>query len=60
MYNSPRATSIVTSQPGKLLVLDRSVFSQVLKVAACRKRDIIKTAVEKVELLKAIQPELRY
>ena len=60
MYNSPRAFSIVTSQPGKLLKLDRSVFSQILKTAACRKWSMIKSAVDKIEILKAIQPQLRY
>jgi len=38
MYNAPRAASIVSNLPGKLLVLDRSIFSQILKVAALRKR----------------------
>lgn len=37
MYNAPRAASIVTRKPGKLLTLDRATFSQVLKVAALRK-----------------------
>lgn len=37
MYNAPRAASIVTRKPGKLLSLDRATLSQVLKVAALRK-----------------------
>lgn len=45
MYNAPRAASIVTKTPGKLLILDRSTFSQVLKVAALRKQGIIKGAI---------------
>lgn len=45
MYNAPRAASIVTKKPGKLLTLDRSTFSHVLKVAAFRKQSIIKNAI---------------
>jgi hypothetical protein len=48
MYNAPRAASIVTKKPGKLLMLDRSTFSHVLKIAALRKQDIIKDAFEKL------------
>lgn len=48
MYNAPRAASIVTKKPGKLLTLDRSIFSHVLKIAALRKQDIIKNAIEKL------------
>jgi CRP-like cAMP-binding protein len=38
MYNAPRAASIVTRKPGKLLTLDRATFSQVLKVGCCIKK----------------------
>jgi|LakMenEpi03Aug12_release.lakeMendotaPanAssembly.Ray.scaffolds.fasta_scaffold284997_1 hypothetical protein len=48
MYNAPRAASIVTKKPGKLLTLDRSVFSHILKLAALRKQDIIKVAIDKL------------
>lgn len=54
MYNAPRAASIVTKKSGKLLTLDRSVFSHVLKIAALRKQEIIKDAIDKVEILKSI------
>lgn len=54
MYNAPRAASIVTKKPGKLLILDRCTFSHVIKVAAFRKQEIIRTAIEKVEILKTI------
>jgi hypothetical protein len=48
MYNAPRAASIVTKVPGKLLMLDRFIFSQIIKVAALRKQKIIKNAIDKV------------
>ena len=48
MYNAPRAATIVTRSPGRLLVLERLIFSQLLKVAALRKQTIIKEALEKV------------
>jgi cAMP-dependent protein kinase regulator len=60
MYNAPRAASIVTKKPGKLLLLDRCTFSRVLKVAALRKQEIIRGAIDKLELLRAIPPEQRY
>jgi hypothetical protein len=60
MYNAPRAASIVTKKPGKLLTLDRYTFSHVLKVAAFRKQEIIRTAIEKIEILKAIPADERY
>lgn len=45
MYNAPRAATIVTRSPGRLLVLERLIFSQLLKVAALRKQTIIKEAL---------------
>lgn len=60
MYNAPRAASIVTKRAGKLLLLDRCTFSRVLKVAALRKQDIIRSAIDKLELLQAIPAEQRY
>lgn len=54
MYNAPRAASIVTKKPGKLLTLDRSIFSHVLKIAALRKQELIKDVINKLEILKAI------
>jgi cAMP-dependent protein kinase regulator len=54
MYNAPRAASIIANSPGRLLSLDRSIFSHILKVAALRKQIIIKQAIDKVEILKSI------
>lgn len=54
MYNAPRAASIVTKKPGKLLILDRCTFSHVIKVAAYRKQEIIRTTIERIEILKSI------
>jgi cAMP-dependent protein kinase regulator len=38
MYNAPRAATIKCKTKGKLYLLDRSTFSQVVKTAASRKR----------------------
>lgn len=54
MYNAPRAATIVTKMSGRLLLLERSIFSQILKVAALRKQTLIKEAIEKVEILQSI------
>lgn len=60
MYNAPRAATIVTKAAGRILVLERSIFSQILKVAALRKQTLIKEAIEKVEILQNIPKEERY
>ena len=57
MYNAPRAASLIANTPGRLLALDRSIFSHILKVAALRKQIIIKQAIDKVEILKSIPPD---
>ena len=57
MYNTSRAASIVANSAGKLLSLDRSIFSHIIKVAALRKQIIIKEAIEKVEILKEISKD---
>ena len=57
MYNTSRAASIVANSAGKLLSLDRSIFSHIIHVAALRKQIIIKEAIEKVEILKEISKD---
>jgi hypothetical protein len=60
MYNAPRAASLVANTAGKLLSLDRSIFSHILKVAALRKQLIIKEAIDKVDILKHIPKDQKY
>ena len=50
MYNAPRAASIVCKEPGKLYKLDRMTFNIITKSAALRKRDLYKSAIEKIEV----------
>ena len=38
MYNAPRAATIVAKNAGKLFCLDRVTFSQIVKLAAIKKR----------------------
>lgn len=49
MYNSPRSATIVTKKPGKLLTLDRSTFSRILKVAAMRKQSTILNTIKSLK-----------
>lgn len=40
MYNAPRAASIIAKKAGHVYELDRLTFSQVVKQAAMRKREL--------------------
>ena len=57
MYNAPRAATIIANSNGRLLCLDRSIFSHILKVAALRKQILIKEAIEKVDILKDLSKD---
>ena len=59
MYNCPRLATIVTKKQGKLLKLDSSTFSRILKVAAMRKQSIIKNAIQNLDLNLMIPVEQR-
>lgn len=50
MYNAPRAATIRVKKPGKLFVLDRQTFSQLVKDASARKREMYQNTLGKIEL----------
>jgi cAMP-dependent protein kinase regulator len=54
MYNAPRAASIVCKEPGKLYTLDRAVFSQVVKEAAFKKRELYRKVIDSIDLFSSI------
>jgi hypothetical protein len=54
MYNAPRAATIVCKNPGKTYVLDRVVFSQVVKEATSKKRELYKKVLNSIEILHSI------
>ena len=56
MYNAPRAASIICKEPGKVYKLDRMTFNIITKSAACRKRDLYKSAIEKIDVFANISP----
>ena len=60
MYNAPRAASIVCKEPGKLYKLDRMTFNIITKSAALRKRDLYKSAIEKIEVFANINATEKY
>lgn len=50
MYNAPRAATIVVKTPGTLYSLDRITFSQVVKNAATKKRELYKKVIDSIEI----------
>jgi cAMP-dependent protein kinase regulator len=54
MYNAPRAATIVCKSPGKLYSLDRITFSQVVKQAAFKKRELYKSVIDRIEVFSSI------
>lgn len=60
MYNAPRAATIICKSPGKLYKLDRVVFSQVIKEAASKKRELFKSVLDSIELFSSIDSHSKY
>jgi cAMP-dependent protein kinase regulator len=54
MYNAPRAATIICKTPGKLYKLDRVVFSQVVKEASAKKRDLFKKVLESIDIFSSM------
>ena len=50
MYNAPRAATIVSKGEGKLFALDRITFSQIVKQAAMKKRELYQNVISNVEI----------
>lgn len=61
MYNAPRAATIICkSQEGKLFALDRITFSQIVKQAAMRKRELYENVISNVDLFKDMSSYEKY
>ena len=54
MYNAPRAATIVCKTPGKLYKLDRGVFSQVVKEASAKKRELFKKVIDSIDIFSSM------
>lgn len=50
MYNAPRAATIKVKVPGVLYSLDRITFSQVVKNAATKKRELYRKVIDSIEI----------
>ena len=50
MYDAPRAATVVAKTVGKLYCLDRLAFSEIVKTAAIKKRELYQKVMDKVEI----------
>lgn len=48
MYNAPRAATILAKGEGKVFALDRITFSQIVKQAAMKKRELYQSVISNV------------
>lgn len=60
MYNAPRAASIACKKPGKLYKLDRITFSQIVKQASFKKREMYKRVIDQIEVFNSINTVEKY
>jgi len=54
MYNAPRAASINCKTSGKVYALGRAAFSQVVKEATSKKRELYKKVINSIEIFNSI------
>ena len=54
MYNAPRAATILAKGSGTVFALDRTTFSQIVKQAAMKKRELYQNVISNVELFKEL------
>lgn len=57
MYNAPRAATIIVKTPGTLYSLDRITFSQVVKNAANKKRELYRKVIDSIEIFADVSPQ---
>lgn len=60
MYNAPRAASISAKTEGTVFELDRLTFSQVVKQAAIRKRELYEKTISSVEIFSELNQHEKY
>ena len=56
MYNSPRAATVVSTEPGILWQLDRVTFRRILMDSAFQRRRMYESFLEEVPLLSSLTP----
>ncbi|KPJ09616.1 cAMP-dependent protein kinase type II regulatory subunit [Papilio machaon] len=56
MYNMPRAASVRAQSAGALWAMDRHTFRRILLKSAFKKRKLYEELLDKVPMLKALQP----
>lgn len=56
MYNTPRATTVVTNEASTLYSLDRETFTHVVKEASFKKREKYEDFLRRVEILHDLDP----
>ena len=60
MYNAPRAATIKVKSPGKLYSLDRITFSQVVKNAATKKRELYRKVIDSIDIFADVSSHEKY
>ena len=60
MYNAPRAATIRVKTPGKLLTLDRKTFSQVIKEASAKRRELYQSIISKIDIFSELSNIEKY
>lgn len=56
LYNVPRAASIQAKEPSVLFSVDRDTFNHIVKRAAMKRRDLYDDFLNRVEILKELDP----
>jgi len=59
MYNAPRAATIISNGEGKVFGLDRTTFSQIVKQAAIKKRELFQNVVSNVSIFSSMSSNER-
>ena len=56
MYNAPRAATIITITPGTIYSMDRITFSQIVKNAATKKRELYRKVIDSIDIFSDVSP----
>jgi len=56
MYNAPRAATIFTKIPRTIYSMDRIAFSQIVKNAATKKRELYRKVIDSIDIFSDVSP----